>query len=542
MKKRYLVQLTVIGLVTISFMIGSHFLYHNIILAWNKHQLEDLAARSIIRTELATDLAVTTIVEIQTKGLTNCSPQVITAYRNYVMSIGSIKDIRLRSSGKTCAVFKADNLKNDLNNSNIWETSRNSTIRLAVQKQGNGQALSVLWKGDAHDIVTVVSTGGLLYDMVPADLRPYLKMHVTLGNGKEIAVYSPTRTGYGNPTPTGDMDGNKIRFSASSGRYPIQSYLTIDRAAISAWNKNSTLKINIIAFLVGLIVGFLAWRTLFPPNGAIEEIDEAIANGEFVPFFQPIVNLGSSEIAGFEMLARWFKPGGEMVSPCRFIPLAENFGRIDGILFSLLRSTGMQIGAELRNNPDLKLTFNVTPEQFLDTSFLPRLLEVIKLAKLPAGNMVAEITERQQLADLEVASQTIAEYKKHGIGIAIDDAGTGHNGLSSIQKLDVCTLKLDKIFIDGIVDNERARQMVELLSNLARQYKMNVVAEGIESSQQAAAALAMGIQEGQGFYFSRPIPGKELLSLLDEQRQPLAQNNIPRQIRKFSARKLRIAS
>jgi EAL domain-containing protein (putative c-di-GMP-specific phosphodiesterase class I) len=524
MRNRRAVQLALIVFVTGCFLAVSQLVYHNIIHMWNKGQLEDLAARSIIRTELATDLAVSTIVQIQTRGLTTCSPEAIAAYRGYVMSVGSIKDIRLRSKGKTCAVFTADRLQADLDTPDIWQSGRNSAIRLGVLKQGNNNALSVLWNGEMLDLVAVISTGGLLYDMVPTDLRPYLKMQISLTNGTKIAAYKPDEAGYGN-NKGAEID--PISFTASSKRYPITAKLTIDRAQIWVWNNTSSLLFDLLAGLTGLLVGFLINRTLFPPLGPIFEIDEAITNGEFVPYFQPIINLGSSEITGFEMLARWTKPDGEIIPPSRFIHLAENFGRMDALLFSLLRDAGDKVGFELRNDPDLKLTFNVTPEQFLDPTFLPHLLSVVKLAGLPTNNLVAEITERQPLADLELASQTIAQYKKHGIRIAIDDAGTGHNGLSSLQKLDVATLKLDKIFIDGIVDNERSRQMVELLANLAHQYKMNVVAEGIETPQQAAAAHSMGIQEGQGFYFSRPIPAPELLSLLAEQREPLIQNNKP---------------
>ena len=297
---------------------------------------------------------------------------------------------------------------------------------------------------------------------------------------------------------------------------------------VFVWKSSSLLFVDLFFGLVGISVGFLAARALFPPLGPLNELDEAIANGEFVPYFQPIINLGSSEIAGFEMLARWIKRDGSMVPPALFIPLAENFGRIDALLFALLRQAGLSIGQELRANPHLKLSFNVTPEQFLDPQFLPRLLGVLKLVDLPPSCLIAEITERQPINDLDLACEVIAQYKKHGIRIAIDDAGTGHNGLSSIQKLDVSTIKLDKIFIDGIVDNERARQMVEMLANLAHQYQMSVVAEGIETPGQALAAQAMGIKEGQGFYFARPLPANDLLSLLDEQKKPLTQNNTPK--------------
>ncbi len=524
MKNRRIVQLTLIIFITGCFIAGAHLLYNNVIQVWNENQLEDLAARSITRTERATDLAVSTIARIQSKDLATCSPRTIAAFRSYVMSVGSIKDIRMRANGKTCAVFTSDGLQADLEATNIWQQGRNPAIRLGVLKQGKSEALSVLWTEKDHDLVAVVSTGGLLYDMVPSSLRPHLKMRISLTNGIQIAAYAPEEQTPHQHTRKG---AELISFTARSTRYPVTAELTLARADLQSWNNDHSLLFDLMGGLVGLVVGFLAARALFPPKGPVDELDEAIRNGEFTPYFQPIINLSSCEISGFEMLARWIRPNGEMISPGRFIPLAENFGRIDDMLFSLLRSAGTMIGPELHDNPQLKMTFNITPEQFLDPTFLPRLLDVLESVDLPLHNLVAEITERQQLADLELASLMVAQYRKHGIRIALDDVGTGHNGLTSIQKLDIETLKLDKIFIDGIVDNERSRQMVELLANLARQYKMNVVAEGIEHPDQAIAAHSMGIREGQGFYFSRPIPALELLGLLAEQRRPLVQNNTP---------------
>ncbi|MCP4934492.1 MAG: cyclic diguanylate phosphodiesterase [bacterium] len=537
MTKRHAIQFSLILLITVSFITITHLIYANIILAWNKLQLEDLAARMVLRTELATDLAVNTIIGIQTAGQTTCTADTIAAFKSYVMSVGALKDIRMRSAGTKCAVFSSDHLQTDLDAIDSWESSLNSTIQLAVLTTDKERTLSVLWRGSDHEIVAVISTGGLLFDMIPSGLRSDLSTQVTLNSGKKLATYLLENKHEGGQSTTSD----DLRFTAYSKRYPIKAQLRIDKNAIGDWNKKYTSLIGLLVGMIGLFLGLLTARALFPPLGAIDEIDTAITNGEFVPYFQPIIDLKSSQISGFEMLARWIKPDGEIISPGRFIPLAENFDRVDAILFSLLHSAGLSLASELRTNSDLKLTFNLTPAQFLDPTFLPRLLKVINLAGLSPQCLVAEITERQEIADLELASQTIAQYHKHGLRIAIDDAGTGHNGLSSIQTLDVGTLKLDKIFIDGIVDNQRSQQMIELLVNLARQYHMTIVAEGIEQPEQAVAALSMGISEGQGFYFSKPIPAKDLLSLLNEQRQPLIQNNTP-SMRKKSTRDLSIAS
>lgn len=499
-------QLALIAVVTLSFIGGVHLLYSNIMHTWNKAQLRDLTTRSVLRMELAADRAVSTMADIHIGGLLSCSPHTIEAYRKLIFSVGSIKDIRLWDGGKTCAGFDANTLRADLAVSGSWQNSRNDTVQLGASKASGTSRFSVRWNGDSHNVVAVLSTGGLLDDMIPAALRNHLKVRVVLDTGHEIASYNPglvDSVNHENWEPD-------ILIEAASDRYPLKAYSSISPDALWAWNGfDSTLAETLVCFL-GLLIGLLTARVVFPSAGAIGEIDRALKNGEFIPYYQPIVALGSGKTIGFEMLARWKKPNGELQAPSRFIPLIENLNRVDALTFALLRRAAIEIVPELQRDPTLKLTFNITPDQFLDQNFLPNLQEVLILGKFPMQSMVIEITERQQIEDLGLARKMVEAYTKKGIRIAIDDAGTGHNGLSSIQTLDARILKLDKFFIDGIVENEKSRQMVEMLCNLAKQYNMAVVAEGIETAEQAAVALAMGIHEAQGFYFSKPLPAAEL--------------------------------
>lgn len=500
-------QLALIAVVTLSFIGGVHLLYSNVMHTWNKAQLRDITTRSVLRMELAADRAVTTMADIHIGGLISCSPHTIEAYRKLIFSVGSIKDLRLWDGGKTCAGFDANTLKADLATIESWQDSRNSTIQLGASKDANSSRFNVRWNGDEHNVVAVLSTGGLLDDMIPAALRNHLKIRIALENGHEIAAYRPE------VTPIADKVNWEpdILVEAASDRYPLKAYSSIPPDALWAWNGFDSAAAEIVICFIGLLIGLLTARVVFPSAGAIGEIDKALKNGEFIPFYQPIVALGSGKTIGFEMLARWKKPNGELQAPSRFIPLIENLNRVDALTFSLLRRAAVEIVPELQKDPTLKLTFNITPDQFLDQNFLPNLQEVLILGKFPMQCMVIEITERQQIEDLDLARKMVEAYSKKGIRIAIDDAGTGHNGLSSIQTLDARILKLDKFFIDGIVENEKSRQMVEMLCNLAKQYDMAVVAEGIETAEQAAVSLAMGIHEAQGFYFSKPLPAEELL-------------------------------
>ncbi len=508
------------------FVAGAHLLFQNLSLAWNKSQIENLVRQSLMRTEKSVDLAIASLTRLGQKGLNNCSTATRANLKSQVMTASSIRDIHLRSGNNSCAAFASPVLVTRFAAHGKWIKTKLATLRLADAGPDYGSALAVWKKAPQYDLVAIVATQGMFFDMVPAPFQSRIEIAINLDNGPEIAAYRPQGTPSQN-TNTSTRKARQIDFVATSLVYPLTARATIDRQALLGHHRKNNIIVDLIAALVGILVGFLASRDLFPPPGPGEEMDKAIANGEFMPFFQPIIDLKSGRIAGFEMLARRLRPDGEMISPDQFIPLAENYGRIDALLFDLLKSAGAQLGEELRKHDELKLTFNITPSQFLDPAFLPALVEVVNAVGLPPGSLVAEITERQQLGDLSLASETVDLFKNQGIMIALDDTGTGHNGLSSIQKLDVSIMKLDKIFIDGIVDNERSRQIVEMLAGLARQYTMTVVAEGIENQEQADAALAMGIKEGQGFYFSRPVPANDLLVLLEQQKDCCTTNHPP---------------
>lgn len=512
MLNRLLSQILLTVTVSVLVVLSAHFILGNVMSSWNKAQLRDLTERSILRMELAADRAVTTIAEIHIGGLTQCSASTIEEYRKLIFSVASIKDIRLFDGQQTCAGFNADTVSQDLAETADWETASNATLQFAATDSAEDSRFKIRWAGDEFDVVAVLSTGGLLDDIIPAALREQVSMKVVLNNGRTVAAYQQNLA---DPETITDWEPDFL-INAESQRYPITAYTSVSPEFLWNWRNFTSLEVEILIVLFSLFIGVLVGRTVFRPTGAAGEIDAALKNREFIPHYQPIVALSTGKIVGFEMLARWQRKSGEMVTPLKFIPLIENLNRVDRLTFALLQQAGAEIVPLLHENPDLKFTFNVTTDQFLSPRFFVDLQEVLIVGNFPMNCVVLEITERQEMADLELARKTVQRYAQKGIRIAIDDAGTGHNGLSSIQTLEAGILKLDKFFIDGIVENEKSRLMVEMLCQLAKEYNMNVVAEGIETAEQAAVTMAMGIHEAQGFYFSRPVPAKQLLKQVNE--------------------------
>jgi EAL domain-containing protein (putative c-di-GMP-specific phosphodiesterase class I) len=213
------------------------------------------------------------------------------------------------------------------------------------------------------------------------------------------------------------------------------------------------------------------------------------------------------------MLARWIKPDGTMIPPLAFIPLAESSGRIERLTMELLRQAGDQLGGLLQVQTQLKLTFNVTPDQYLADDFVASLVANTTRFNLPHRALVIEVTERQAIADKTRAAKVTGKLNDAGMRVAIDDAGTGHNGLSAIHALGANYLKIDKFFIDGVTLDRKSSELVEMLAGLATKFGMIVVAEGIETEEQITALLQLGIREGQGFVYSRPVPAAAILAM-----------------------------
>jgi EAL domain-containing protein (putative c-di-GMP-specific phosphodiesterase class I) len=189
----------------------------------------------------------------------------------------------------------------------------------------------------------------------------------------------------------------------------------------------------------------------------------------------------------------------------KFIPLAEQTGRIDVLTWQILTTALRELNFRLRHHKDFKLSFNVTPSLLLGDGFVRQLREIVWEAGVSARQIVVEITERDELQDLDKAALTVSELRQLGFKVAIDDVGVGHSGLSHLKALGANTMKIDKFFVDSIKEDSTTR-IVATLVQLAKELKMNVIAEGIETHQQVDSLRACGVLEGQGYVVAAPLP------------------------------------
>jgi sensor c-di-GMP phosphodiesterase-like protein len=272
--------------------------------------------------------------------------------------------------------------------------------------------------------------------------------------------------------------------------------------------------------LLGLGVAML-WMSLRRSSQDPEsELRLAMLQGEIIPYYQPTVDLKSGRIRGAEVLARWRRRDGTIVSPAHFIPLAEQSGLIFELTRILMRRALDEVGSRYRHRPRLRLGFNLFAGHFDDANIVDDMKKIFAGSPINLNQVILEVTERAPLPDLNEARRIIEKLQELGIKVAIDDVGTGHGGLSYLLKLGVDIIKIDKMFIDAIGTERYSQTIIETLVDLGRTMNMEVIAEGVESMEQVDYLRAKGVSEAQGYVFAPPLPASSYLTLVDAMERP----------------------
>ncbi len=248
------------------------------------------------------------------------------------------------------------------------------------------------------------------------------------------------------------------------------------------------------------------------------DLRRAIERREIVPYYQPIIDLRSGRIAGFEALARWRHPERGLVSPADFIPLAEETGLIVSIGERVLDDACRQMAAWRQRYPvegRLTMNVNVSAKQFAEPGLVEQITETLQRTGLDHRQLKLEITESVIMENPDLAGAILTQLKEYPIRLSLDDFGTGYSSLSYLHRFPVDTLKIDRIFINSIGTAGRDSALVRTIVELARSLGMDVVAEGIETGEQLDHLRQLGCEYGQGYLFSPPRPAAEIERLLD---------------------------
>ncbi len=247
----------------------------------------------------------------------------------------------------------------------------------------------------------------------------------------------------------------------------------------------------------------------------------ALERDEFRLVFQPVVTLGDRRVCGVEALIRWHHPEHGVIAPMRFIPLAERNGLIIPIGEWVLREACRRFVSW--EHAQLTLSVNVAVQQIADGAFVDLVRAAIAETGIDPERLCLEITETSMVEDDNLLIRTLEELKAIGVRIAIDDFGVGYASLRQLRtRIPVDTLKIDRSFIAGMTTDQCDATIVEGVVHLAHALGLQVVAEGIETAEQAAILMEWSCQSGQGYLFARPIDADEIAKLMPSARASVA--------------------
>jgi PAS domain S-box-containing protein len=238
---------------------------------------------------------------------------------------------------------------------------------------------------------------------------------------------------------------------------------------------------------------------------------------EIVPYFQPLIELRTGQLTGFEVLARWHNPVRGLVSPSEFIPLAESANLIDALLQKLL-SAAFRATTVLPDH--LTLSVNISPMQLQNPSLARQLYFSAQEGGFPFHRIVFEITESAIVENISHAKAIAHELKSLGARLALDDFGTGYSSLHHLQSLPFDEIKIEGSFVQSMLASRESRKIVAAVVGLGNSLGLVTVAEGVESKAQADMLLWQGCDFGQGRLYSGPVPPAALSNLVTAMSQP----------------------
>ncbi len=241
------------------------------------------------------------------------------------------------------------------------------------------------------------------------------------------------------------------------------------------------------------------------------DIRKAYENDEFIPYFQPFINIESEAICGLEALMRRQNSAGDIIMPGEFIGLLEDMGLIEQVEMRLIQKVCQQIRMWLDEGLEVvPVAINLSPLQFTNQNLAQEIIEIIDQASIPRDLITIEITESLFMENMVMAKKILQQLKKEGFLISLDDFGTGYSALSYLKEFNADQLKIDMAFVKGVIENKGDQAIIKAIIAMARALDMQTVAEGIEQMEQFQLIGKLGCDIGQGHYWDYALPPNDI--------------------------------
>jgi diguanylate cyclase (GGDEF)-like protein len=258
------------------------------------------------------------------------------------------------------------------------------------------------------------------------------------------------------------------------------------------------------------------------------DLRKAVEERQLVLHYQPIVSLSTGVPVGFEALVRWRHPERGMISPAEFIPLAEEIGMIVPLGYWVLEEACRQLSEWRRSHPefsDLRVSVNLSRKQLAAPELVGSIARILREHSVRAEDLNLEITESAIMSDPEEAVRVLHQIRQMNIELHMDDFGTGYSSLSCLHRFPISGLKIDRAFVSNMVEREDYALVIDTIISLSQKLHHRLVAEGVETADQAALLQTMGCKLAQGYYFAKPLTPSAAETFVLEKKKSTPESN-----------------
>ena len=501
---------------------AAHIAMRDYLLTRGERFLDQTGQRTLVRAEAFVQQAIDVFSALPHFRVPVCDNDLQERLRGMMLRHSGLHDVGLIYNGEYmyCSSIK-ESTSFQPTSSQVFGTADHLSFRAVRDSLTGKDGLLVQWH-----ITEFVSMGGfiLVEDFVPqgmqTDYADFYRISFKLKNSEIITESTPdSRLREKAPFYTFEPDPNWVKDlitrEVSSGRYPLTVSVALPFSAVWESFGGVMRVVDGLGILTGALIMFFFVRMGLRKPDPYVSLEQAIKRREFVPYYQPILDIQSGKLAGCEVLVRWSKPDGTILSPGHFIDVAEDSGLALSMTALLMEQVAKDLSESYAKYPDLKVALNLFNKHFEDLAIVREVEQVFGNSGVRFEQLVLEVTERLPLENLDRARAIIARLQGLGIRVALDDAGTGHGGFAYLQKLGMDIIKIDKLFVDAITAETETVPIIDSLSQMAKGMDMVVVAEGVETDEQLDYLRRSGIDEAQGFLFSPALPASAYLQLVD---------------------------
>jgi sensor c-di-GMP phosphodiesterase-like protein len=455
------------------------------------------------------DDAMTQLVGLGISSEAQCDPASVALLQRAMLSTPYTSEIAvLGQDGKPrCAANGRPRVLRQISPEN---DTANPHIKLSVVDFGadNGlRMVRLIWRyPDGTGFSALVPGERLIPPVVIGRLQANFLAKILLVDG----TYISSRLS----KPDMSLGSNAFELRRLSERYPIAVSISVPYSALWQSYRELFLYGNAGSLVLAALILLGAWGVSRLWQGPERDIAQALHRGDFIPYYQPVIDLQTGRLMGCEVLVRRRRADGSVESPGSFIALVEATGQIFDITRALMIHARDELADCYGDRPHLKVSFNLVAGHFADLDIVRQIRELFSESAVRPQQIVLEITERQQLPNLALARVIISKLQDFGVRVAVDDVGTGHGGFSYLLKLGADQMKMDKMFVDAIGTDRCSQAIIDTMVNLAESLSMELIAEGVETFEQAQYLRERGVAGAQGYVFAPPLPGASFKALI----------------------------